>query len=323
MTKAIMIREFGGPEVLQLEDIEVSAPGPGEVKIRHAAIGLNFIEIYERTGLYPNPLPFVPGREGAGTVLAVGEGVDGIKTGDRIVYYSTPGSNAEERLVPTSDVVPLPDDIDFDIAAAILLKGLTVNYLLNMTWQLKASDTILFHAAAGGVGLLAMQWARSIGARVIGTVSSAEKAELALANGADEIINVSNEDFVARVRELTNGKGVDVVYDSVGKDTFEGSLDCLRPRGLMVSFGNASGPVAVPNLGILAAKGSLFVTRPRADHYYQNREELLAGADILFEKVRNGTLKIKIGQTFKLSEIGKAHEALAARKTVGSTIIYP
>lgn len=323
MTKAIMIREFGGPEVLQLEDIEVSAPGPGEVKIRHAAIGLNFIEIYERTGLYPNPLPFVPGREGAGTVLAVGEGVDGINTGDRIVYYSTTGSNAEERLLPASDAVPLPDDIDFDIAAAILLKGLTVNYLLNMTWQLKASDTILFHAAAGGVGLLAMQWARSIGARVIGTVSSAEKAELALANGADEIINVSNEDFVARVRELTDGKGVDVVYDSVGKDTFERSLDCLRPRGLMVSFGNASGPVAVPNLGILAARGSLFVTRPRVDHYYQNREELLAGANILFEKVRNGTLKIKIGQTFKLSEIGKAHEALAARKTVGSTIIHP
>lgn len=323
MTKAIIVRELGGPEVLKYEDYEVGRPGPGEIRVRHEAIGLNFIDIYLRTGLYPSSLPVVPGQEAAGVVVEVGEGVDEFKEGDRIAYYGSIGAYANERLMPANNAFPIPDDIDFDTAAAIMLKGMTTCYLLTMTAPLKKGDTILFHAAAGGVGSLAVQWAKSLGVRVIGTVGSDEKAELARANGADEVINLRTEDFAERVRELTDGKGVDVVYDSIGKDTFEASLDCLRPRGLMVSFGNSSGPVAVPNLGVLTAKGSLYVTRPTLAHYFSDRKIELESAAALFDKVRTGVLSVKIGQTFDLANVADSHRALQARETIGSTIIRP
>lgn len=323
MTKAIVIRKFGGPKVLKLEDVEVGDPGSGEIRVRHEAIGLNFIDVYHRTGLYPNELPFTPGSEAAGVVTAVGKGVSDFKEGDRIAYFNPIGSYAEERLMPASKAVPIPDDIEADVAAAIILKGMTVNYLLTMTWVLQAHDTALIHAAAGGVGLIAVQWARSIGARVIGTVGSDEKAELARQAGADEVINIRTENFTDRVRALTGGRGVDVVYDSIGKDTFEDSLDCLRPRGLLVSFGNSSGPVSVPNLGILAAKGSQYVTRPTLAHYYLDRETELRSAETLFNKVREGALNITIGQRFALADAAKAHKALEGRKTHGSTILTP
>lgn len=323
MTKAIIVRELGGPEVLKYEDYEVGRPGPGEIRVRHESIGLNFIDVYLRTGLYPSSLPVVPGQEAAGVVVEVGEGVDEFKEGDRIAYYGSIGAYANERLMPASNAFPIPDDIDFDTAAAIMLKGMTTCYLLTMTAPLKKGDTILFHAAAGGVGSLAVQWAKSLGVRVIGTVGSDEKAELARANGADEVINLRTEDFVERVKELTDGKGVDVVYDSIGKDTFEASLDCLRPRGLMVSFGNSSGPVAIPNLGILTAKGSLYVTRPTLLHYFSDRKVDLESAAALFDMVRTGVLSVKIGQTFDLANVADAHRALQARETTGSTIIRP
>lgn len=321
--KAIVVDQFGGPEALDFRDVELGEPGSGEIVVRHHAIGVNFIDTYHRTGLYPNPLPLIPGSEGAGEVLAVGAGVSGFKPGDRIAYQGTIGSYCKERIMPAAKAVLLPDSIDYETAAAIMLKGLTAYYLLFLTWPVRAGETILFHAAAGGMGLIACQWANSIGARVIGTAGSAEKVELALANGCDAVINYSEEDFAERVRELTGGKGVDVVYDGVGQATFEKSLDCLRPMGLMVSYGNATGPVSVPDLGILARKGSLFVTRPTGAHYFAERQALLAGAKALFSAVESGAIKPHIGQRFALADAADAHRALEGRKTVGSTILLP
>ncbi len=321
--KAIVVDEFGGPDALNVKDVNVGEPGSGELLIRHHAIGVNFIDTYHRTGLYPNPLPLIPGSEGAGEVLAVGAGVNGVKPGDRIAYQGALGAYAQERILPAARAVLLPDGIDYETAAAIMLKGLTAYYLLFLTWPVSSGETILFHAAAGGMGLIACAWAKSIGAKVIGTAGNADKVELAKANGCDEVINYSEEDFVERVREITGGKGVDVVYDGVGQATFEKSLDCLRPMGLMVSYGNATGPVAVPDLGILARKGSLFVTRPTGVHYFAERAALLAGAKALFGAVESGAIKPHIGQRFALAEAADAHRALEGRKTVGSTILLP
>lgn len=321
--KAVVIDQYGGPEVLDFRDAEAGQPGSGEILVRHHAIGVNFIDTYHRTGLYPNPLPLIPGSEGAGEVLAVGAGVTDFKPGDRIGYQGTLGSYCQERIMPAAKAIPLPDSIDYETAAAIMLKGLTAYYLLFLTWPLRAGETILYHAAAGGMGLIAGQWAKSIGARVIGTAGNPDKVDLALANGCDAVINYSEEDFAERVRELTNGKGVDVVYDGVGQATFEKSLDCLRPMGLMVSYGNATGPVSIPDLGVLARKGSLFVTRPVGAHYFAERSALLAGAQALFAAVESGAIKPHIGQRFALSDAAQAHRALEGRKTVGSTILLP
>ncbi len=321
--KAIVVDQYGGPEVLDYRDHEIAEPGSGEIRVRHHAIGVNFIDTYHRTGLYPNPLPLVPGSEGAGEVVSVGAGVTGFKPGDRIAYQGTIGSYCQERIMPAAKAVLLPDSIDYETAAAIMLKGLTAYYLLFLTWPVRAGETILFQAAAGGMGLIACQWAKSIGARVIGTAGNPDKVALARANGCDDVINYSEEDFAERVREITGGKGVDVVYDGVGQATFEKSLDCLRPMGLMVSYGNATGPVSVPDLGILARKGSLFVTRPIGAHYFAERSALLAGAKALFSAVESGAVKPHIGQKFALSEAADAHRALEGRKTVGSTILLP
>jgi NADPH:quinone reductase len=321
--KAIVVDQFGGPEALDLRDVEIGEPGSGEIRVRHHAIGVNFIDTYHRTGLYPNPLPLIPGSEGAGEVISVGAGVTGFKPGDRIAYQGTIGAYTEERIMPAAKAVLLPDSIDYETAAAVMLKGLTAYYLLFLTWPVRSGETILFQAAAGGMGLIAAQWAKSIGARVIGTAGNGEKCALAKANGCDEVINYTEEDFAVRVRELTNGKGVDVVYDGVGQDTFEKSLDCLRPMGLMVSYGNATGPVSIPDLGILARKGSLFVTRPTGAHYFAERPALLAGAKALFAAIESGAVKPHIGQRFALSEAADAHRALEGRQTVGSTILLP
>lgn len=323
MSKAIRVHAFGGPEELKWEDVDLPAPAKGEVRIRHEAVGLNFIDIYHRTGLYPQNLPFTPGQEGAGEIVAVGEGVDKFEPGDKVCYQGAMGAYADERNIAASKLIRLPDDIPADIAAASLLKGLTVCYLLEMTWPVKKEETILWHAAAGGVGQIAVQWAKSIGATLIATAGSDEKTQIAKDLGADHVINLEKEDFVARVRDITGGKGVDVVYDSIGKDTFERSLDCLRMRGLMVSFGNSSGPVAVKTLGILASKGSLYLTRPTLAGYFTTPEEEQAGADKLFEKIRSGAVKISIGQEFPLADAAKAHEALAGRKTKGATVLRP
>ncbi len=321
--KAIVVEEFGGPENMHFREANVGTPGSGEILVRQHAIGVNFIDTYHRTGLYPNPLPFTPGSEGAGEVIEVGPGVSGVKVGDRIGYQGTLGAYAQERIMPAAKAINLPDSISYETAAAIMLKGLTAYYLLFLTWPVRAGETILFHAAAGGMGLIACQWAKSIGARVIGTAGTDEKVELALANGCEHVINYTREDFAPRVRELTGGKGVDVVYDGVGQATFEASLDCLRPMGLMVSYGNATGPVSVPDLGILARKGSLFVTRPTGAHYFAERSALLAGAKALFAAVEAGAVKPHIGQRFALAEAAEAHRALEGRNTVGSTILIP
>jgi NADPH:quinone reductase len=323
MTRVVAVKAVGGPEVLQVEDWQVGEPGPGEVKLRQTAIGLNFIDTYQRTGLYPLPLPFVAGNEAAGVVTAVGEGVTEVRVGDRVCYQGTPGAYAEERLAPAAKMVPIPDGVDDRTAAAVLLKGLTAYYLLFKTWPLSAGETILWHAAAGGTGLIATQWAKSLGATVIGTAGGAEKVRIAKQHGCDHVIDYKAEDFAPRVRELTGGRGVDVVYDGVGQATFEPSLDCLRPRGLMVSFGNASGPVTVPDLGILARKGSLFVTRPTGTHYFPRREDLLEGARALFGAIQSGAVKVEIGRTFSLEEAADAHRALEGRQTTGSVLLLP
>ncbi len=321
MTRAIRLTEHGGPEVLTLTDIEVPPPGADEVQIRNHAVGLNFIDIYYRTGLYEHPLPHGLGSEGAGVVQAVGANVHHVKPGDRVAYGQSPlGAYAEVHNVTARHVVRLPDSISFEEAAALMLKGLTVQYLFRRTYQLKEGEVILFHAAAGGVGLIACQWARALGVRLIGTASTPEKAELARENGAWEVIDYSRENVVERVRDLTGGKMVPVVYDGVGKTTWEMSLDCLQPRGLMVSFGNASGPVTGVNLGILAAKGSLYVTRPTLGTYSRTAEEVQTAAAELFNLVEQGKLKARISQRFDLAEAGNAQEALAARKTHGATI---
>jgi NADPH2:quinone reductase len=324
MTKAIRIHKHGGPEVLQWEDVEVPAPGQGEARIRHTAIGLNFVDTYQRSGLYPQQLPMVLGGEGAGVVEAVGPGVTDIKVGDRVAYGNAPpGSYAEARIVPASRLVKLPSGISDQQAASMMLKGLTTQYLVRSTYRIKPGDTVLFHAAAGGVGLIFGQWAKHLGATVIGTVGNADKARLAKAHGYDHVILYREQNFVDEVKKITKGAGVPVVYDGVGKDTFMPSLDCLQPRGLMVSFGNASGPVPPINLGILAAKGSLYVTRPTLGTYVAKREELVANANELFDVVSKGIVKIEVNQTYPLKDAAQAHRDLESRKTTGSTVLIP
>lgn len=324
MARTVIIEDFGGPENLKLVERDPGAPGAGEVRIRHEAIGLNFIDVYQRTGLYPLDLPHALGMEGAGVIEAVGEGVTHLKPGDRAAYAcNPPGSYSEARVMPAFQVVPLPDSIGFETAAAMMLQGMTVEYLLHRTTPLKKGDTVLFHAAAGGVGLIACQWAKSEGIRLIGTAGTDAKCQLALDHGADHCINYNTEDFTARVRELTEGKGVDVVMDSVGKDTFEGSLDSLKPLGMMISFGNASGPVPPFNLGILGPKGSLKITRPSLFTHIADHDTCQEMAGHLFDKVASGEVRIEIGQRYALADIAQAHRDLEARKTTGSTIILP
>lgn len=324
MAKAIRIFKTGGPEVLEYVDVEVGAPDPGEARVRHIACGVNFIDVYFRTGLYAHPLPTGLGMEGAGVVEAVGEGVTHVKPGDRVAYAGRPiGAYAEVRNMPAALLLRLPDAISFETGAAMMLKGLTVEYLFNRTYQLKAGDTILFHAAAGGVGLVACQWARALGVNLIGTAGTDEKAALAKAHGAAHVINYNTENFVERVMEITNGQKLPVVYDSIGKDTFTGSLDCLRPRGLMVSFGNASGPVPPFSLSELQSRGSLYITRPTLFGYTAQRADLEAMAANLFAMVESGKVKIDINRTYKLADAAQAHIDIEARKTTGSSILIP
>ena len=325
MSKRIVVRRLGGPEVLEIESFEPGQPGPGEVLLRQTAIGLNFIDTYFRTGLYPAPagMPFTPGNEAAGVVEAVGDGVADLKPGQRVAYAGAFGAYADRRIVPARSLVPLPDAIGDEQAAAMMLKGMTAQYLLRQTYVVKPGDTILFHAAAGGVGLIACQWAKALGATVIGTVGSTDKAELARAHGCDHVILYKDEDVAARVREITGGKGVPVVYDGVGKATFMASLDCLKPRGLMVSFGNASGAVDAFNLGILSQKGSLYLTRPTLFTYTSTRDELLSTAADLFDVVGSGKVRIEINQRFPLAQAAGAHRALESRGTTGSTLLMP
>jgi NADPH:quinone reductase len=325
MAKRIQFARTGGSEVLELVELTPAEPGPGEVRVRNQAVGLNFIDIYFRTGLYPVPsLPSGLGTEGAGVIDAVGEGVTHLKPGDRVAYAQGPlGAYADYHVLAADKAVVLPDAIDVETAAACLLKGLTVQYLLRQTCPLKGGETILFHAAAGGVGSIACQWARALGVKLIGTVSSPEKAALAEQHGAWATIDYTKESVVERVRELTGGEMCDVVYDSVGKDTWESSLDCLKPRSLMVSFGNASGPVEGVNIGILNQKGSLFLTRPSLNGYADTRERLEWMADELFAMLGSGQITIDIGQRFPLAEAGKAQDAVAGRQTTGSTILLP
>jgi NADPH2:quinone reductase len=323
MSRAFVVHEFGGPEVLRLEDRDVGPPGPGELRVRHRAIGLNYSDVYNRTGLYKLPLPFVPGGEAAAEVAAVGAGVTDFKAGDRVGYIGPPGAYADERLLPADRAFPIPDGIDDETAAAAMLKGMTVYYLIFETHRLAAGESALWHAAAGGVGLIGTQWSKALGATVYGTAGSDDKVAMALQNGCDAAINYRTDDFPARIRELTGGRGVDVVYDGVGKVTFEPSLDCLRPRGLMVSFGNASGYVTVPNLGILASKGSLYVTRPTAGTYFTKTADLRKAAAALFDVIASGKVKITINQRFDLADVADAHRALEARETTGSTVILP
>jgi len=325
MSKAIRIHAPGGPGVLSWEDVQVDRPGPGQVHIRQSAVGLNFIDVYHRTGLYPlGELPATPGMEGAGVVVATGEGVVDLAPGDRVAYAGLPpGAYAEERLIPAHRLVKLPQAISDQQAAGMMLQGMTVQYLLRSTFHVKPGDTVLIHAAAGGVGLIACQWAKHLGATVIGTVGTPEKAALAKEHGCDFPLLYRTEDWVAQVREITAGEGVPVVYDSIGRDTFMKSLDCLRPLGLMVSYGQASGPVGSFDPGVLAAKGSLFLTRPTLMTYTANREDLLASAADLFAVVASGAVKIEVKQTYPLREAAQAHRDLEARKTTGSTVLLP
>lgn len=321
MTHAIRIHQTGGPEVLRWEEVQVGNPGPGEIRVRHTRIGLNYIDVYYRTGLYATALPFTPGFEAAGVVEAVGEGVDYLKAGDRIAYGTGPlGAYAEMRVMPADRAVRLLPSIADDEAAAMMLQGMTAQYLLRRTYHVKPGDTILVHAAAGGVGLILCQWASHLGATVIGTVSTDEKAELAKANGCTHPVVYTREDFHARVMEITGGRKVPVVYDSVGRDTFAKSLDCLAPLGMMVLFGQSSGPVPPLDLGQLAAKGSLFITRPTLFSYTAKRDDLLATAQDLFDVVASGAVKIAVNQTYRLADAAQAHADLEARRTTGSTV---
>lgn len=324
-SKAIVIRRHGGPEVLEFTEIDVPAPGPDEVQIRHAAVALNFVDTYYRTGLYrpSGGLPFVAGSEAAGTVIAVGEGVSDFREGDRVAYPSSNGAYCELRNIETASLVRLPDDISFETAAGGLMKGMTVEFLLNRTYKVGPETMLLWHAAAGGVGLIAGQWAKALGATVIGTAGGAHKVKLALAHGFDHVIDYNSEDFVARVRDLTGGNGVDVVYDSVGRDTFPKSLDCLKPRGLWVTFGNASGPVEPMAPAILAQKGSLFMTRPTLGNYIATPAELKECAESLFAIVRGNKVVINVNQTYPLADASKAHADLEARRTSGTTLLIP
>jgi NADPH2:quinone reductase len=323
MAKAIRFHKAGGPEVLQLDDVQVGDPGQGQVRIRHTAIGVNFVDTYQRSGLYPMPMPQVAGNEGAGVIEAVGAGVTDLKAGDRVTYTGLIGAYCESRVVPADRMVKLPQGITEEQAASMLLKGLTVHYLIFSTFAVKPGDTVLWHAAAGGVGLIACQWLKALGVHTIATAGSDEKAALAKAHGAEHVINYSKENFVEKVKAITGGKGVPVVYDGVGKATWEGSLDCLRPRGLMVTFGNASGPVAPVNLGILSAKGSLYVTRPTLATYIATRADLVERSSALFEVVKSGKVKIETTARYKLADAAQAHRDLESRKTTGSVILTP
>ena len=324
MTKAIRFDKTGGPEVMKWVDVEVGEPGNGEIRIRQHAVGLNYIDVYFRTGLYPLPLPGGLGMEAAGEVIAVGAGVTDLKAGDRVAYVARPpGAYAQERVLPTAQVVKLPDAIDYEQAASVMLQGLTAQYLLRRTYPVKQGDTILIQAAAGGVGLLVCQWAKALGATVIGTVSSDEKAEIAKAHGCDHPIVYTRENFTKRVREITNGAGVPVVYDSIGKDTFTASLDCLAPLGMFVSFGSASGPIAAFDINLLQIKGSLFATRPTLNTYGAKRSDLLAMAEDLFAVVGSGAVKIPVNQNYPLKDAAKAHRDLEGRETTGSSILIP
>ena len=324
MTNAIRFHQAGGPDVLRWEAVEVGEPDPHEVVIEHGAVGLNYIDTYHRGGLYPVELPSGIGIEGAGRITAIGSSVADLQVGDRVAYATGPlGAYAEQRRMPADRVVPLPDAIDDRTAAAVMLKGLTAHYLLRRTYRVQAGETILIHAAAGGVGLIACQWARRLGATVIGTVGSEEKAELARAHGCDHVIVYAREDFTERVRELTEGAGVSVVYDSVGNDTFEGSLDCLARFGMMVSFGNASGPAPAVAPGVLAAKGSLYLTRPTLMDYVAARKDLVAGTEELFGVVLDGSVRIEVNQAYPLADAARAHRDLEARATTGSTVLLP
>jgi NADPH:quinone reductase len=321
MPNAIRVHEHGGLEVLRWEEVPVGEPGPGQIRLRQEAAGLNFIDVYHRTGLYPQEMPFTPGVEGAGVVEAVGPGVDHLKVGDRVAYGGPIGGYAEVRLIDSAKVVKLPDAISSEQAAAMMLQGMTAEILLRRVYPVKAGDTILIHAAAGGVGLIVCQWAKAIGATVIGTVGSDEKAELARAHGCDHPIVYTRQDFVAEVERITGGAKLPVVYDSVGKDTFLKSLDCLQPRGTMVSFGNASGAPDPMPPNLLAQKGSLFLTRPTLYNYTATREELQASADALFAMVESGKMKVEVKQRFALRDAAEAHRALEARQTTGSTVL--
>ena len=323
MVHAIRIHQNGGPEVMQWESVEVGEPGPGQVRLKQHAVGVNYIDTYQRSGLYKMPLPFITGNEGAGEVVAVGPGVTEFKVGDRGAYASPVGSYAEERLMPVDRLVKLPDSIDYKTGAAMMLQGMTVRYLLRQTYKVGKDTTMLLHAAAGGIGLIASQWAKHLGATVIGTVSTPDKAELAKAAGCTHVINYKTEDFAKRTRELTNGHGVDVVYDAVGKDTYPASLDCLKPLGLFVSFGNASGAITNFDILALSAKGSLYATRPTLVTYTAKREDLLANANELFDVVSKGIVKINVNHTYPLKDAAKAHADLEARKTTGSIVLLP
>lgn len=325
MTKAIRIHETGGPEVLRWEDHDPGRPGRGEALIRHKAVGLNFLDTYFRTGLYPAPagLPFTPGSEAAGEVIEIGEGVDWLEPGDRVAYAGPLGAYAQKRVIPADRLVRIPDRVSEEVAAAAMLKGMTAEYLLHRIRPLKPGDTVLYHAAAGGVGLIFGQWAKHMGLTTIGTVGSAEKAELARAHGYEHVVNYREQNFVEAVAEITGGRKCDVVFDSVGKDTWEGSLDCLRPRGMFVSFGQSSGPIPPFNLGILSQKGSLYATRPTLFSYIAGRDELVDSAAMLFEVIGSGAVKIRINQRYELAQAARAHADLEARKTTGATILVP
>ena len=324
MTRAIRIHKTGGPEVLQFETVQVPAPSKGEARVRHTVVGVNYIDTYHRGGLYPLPMPSGIGSEAAGVVEAVGPGVDDLKPGDRVAYcMGGVGAYSESRVIAADRLVPLPADISDRDAAALMLKGLTVQYLFRQTFPLKGGETILFHAAAGGVGLIACQWAKALGVTLIGTTSSDAKAQAAKQAGAAHVIDYTRENFVDRVKEITGGKGVPVVYDGVGKDTFPASLDCLQPRGMFVSFGNSSGPVAAFNLGILSQKGSLYVTRPTLATYSAAREALLSMSNEMFSLVRAGRLKADVRQEFPLAQAAEAHRALESRQTTGATLLIP
>lgn len=324
MATVVRIHETGGPEVLRVEQAEPGRPGAGQVLLRQTAIGLNFIDTYHRSGLYPLPeLPAVLGREAAGVIEAVGPGVTGLAEGDRAAYAMVSGAYAERRVIDASRLVKLPDGIDERQAAALMLKGLTAWYLLRRTHRVVAGERLLFHAAAGGVGSIACQWAAALGAEVIGTVGSEEKAELARRYGCTHVVRYDREDFVARVREITDGRGVLVVYDSVGRSTFDGSLDCLAPRGLLVSFGQSSGPVPPVDIGVLAQKGSLYLTRPTLATSIAERDDLEQGAAELFEQVARGAIRVEIGQTYRLADVERAHRDLEGRRTTGSTLLLP
>jgi NADPH2:quinone reductase len=322
MSKAIRIHQHGGPEVLKWENVDPGKPGAGEALVRHEAVGLNFIDVYHRTGLYPLPaLPAIPGMEGAGVVEATGPGVTEVAAGDRVAYAGIPpGAYAEKRCMPAHRLVKLPDKISFDTAAAMMLQGMTVRYLLKGCWHVGPGTRLLVHAAAGGVGMILCQWARHLGATVIGTAGSAEKAELAKAHGCEHPVIYTEEDFVARVKDITGGRGVDVVYDSVGQATFAKSLECLCPLGMMVSFGQSSGPIPPFDLSVLAQRGSLFLTRPSLMAYTASREDLLAHARDLFDVVAGGAVKIEVRQTYPLAEAARAHRDLEGRRTTGSSV---